>query len=98
MADGVVIRVRVTPRASRNAVQGKRSDGVIVLRVLAPPVDGAANKACRELLAELLGVAKTTVTITGGETARDKRFAVSGITEAKVQDRLSALPMVQCGE
>lgn len=51
------VSVRVTPRASSNAVSGFR-DGVLHLRLTAPPVEGAANEACRAFVAEILGVPK----------------------------------------
>jgi Uncharacterized conserved protein len=94
----VVVRVRVTPRADRNAVVGWRaSDGVLLLRVSAAPVDGAANRACTELVAQALGVRKSTVTLVGGATARDKRFSVTGLTEAECAERLARLPHVGDG-
>ena len=49
------LKVRVQPRASRNEVTGWR-DGVLSVRLTAPPVEGAANRACRDFLADLLGV------------------------------------------
>jgi uncharacterized protein (TIGR00251 family) len=86
------LRVRVQPRASRNEVTGWR-DGVLHVRLTAPPVEGAANAACREFLAELLGVKRAQVELVGGEKSREKRFRVSGLTdaeiEAKIKDRLA---------
>jgi uncharacterized protein YggU (UPF0235/DUF167 family) len=90
------VSVRVTPRADRNAVAGVRpSDGALVLRTTAPPVDGAANRACLELVAEALGVRRSAVTLAGGATSRDKRFAVAGITDAERDARLATLPRVE---
>ena len=89
----VTITVRVTPRGGRDAVIGWRaSDSVLLLRVAAPPVDGAANKAVIELLAATLGVKRGQVTLLSGETARDKRFKVEGITADALRERLSDLP------
>ena len=92
----VTIRVRVTPRADRSAVVGVRaSDGTLLVRVSAPPVDGAANKVCTELVAHALGVRKSAVTLAGGATARDKQFHVTGLTEAERDARLANLPRIE---
>ncbi len=69
---GSVIAVRVTPRASRDAVV--EAGGAIALRVTAPPADGAANAAARRLLAQALGVAPSRLTLVSGASARAKRF------------------------
>ena len=95
--ESVTLRVRVTPRGGRDAVIGVR-DGVLHVRVAAPPVDGAANRACQELVARLLGLRRFQVVLTGGETARDKRFAVSGISPDTLAERLAALPALPDGD
>lgn len=75
--DGIQLDLRVTPRASRAAVGGQHGERLIV-RVNAPPVDGAANDAVRAALAEAFGVSRAAVTLVRGETARDKTVAVTG--------------------
>lgn len=91
----VMITVRVTPRGGRDAVIGWRaSDEVLLLRVAAPPVDGAANKAVIELVAETFGVKRGQVVLTGGETSRDKRFRVDDLRADTLKERLSQLPAV----
>jgi uncharacterized protein YggU (UPF0235/DUF167 family) len=70
----------------------RAADGVLLLRVAAPPVDGAANRACLGLVAQALGVKRGQVTLAGGETARDKRFTVTGLSEEERRDRLGRLP------
>src|SRR5205807_2437423 len=74
------LKVRVQPRASRNEVVGWR-EGTLVLRLTAPPVEGAANRACRDFLADLFGVKRAEVELLSGEKSRDKRFRVSGLSE-----------------
>ena len=85
---GVSIRVKVQPRASKNQVAGFM-EGVVKLRLTAPPVDGAANKACCEFLAGLLGVAKSRVEITQGQTGRNKTIRIEGISADAVLKKLS---------
>ena len=77
--NGVIINVRVVPRASRSGPAGVR-DGALLLRLHAPPVEGAANAEVVDVLADLLGVARTSVTILSGHHNRRKRVEVAGIT------------------
>jgi uncharacterized protein (TIGR00251 family) len=83
-----VLRLRVQPRASRDAILGWQ-DGVLRVRVTAPPVEGAANAAVVALVAKALGVAPSTVRVVGGERGRDKRVRVAGLTDADVRTRLA---------
>jgi len=76
---GVSFRVIVQPRASKNQLAGFL-EGAVKLRLAAPPVDGAANKACCEFLAGLLGVAKSRVDIIRGQTGRNKTIRIEGIS------------------
>jgi len=69
--------VRLTPRSSSNRVDGV-IDGVLRLRVTAPAVEGAANTALLQLLAEELGVARRDVRIIAGATSRQKLVVVDG--------------------
>jgi uncharacterized protein (TIGR00251 family) len=76
---GVVLNVRVVPRAARTGIAGER-DGALVVRVAAPPVEGAANEALVEFFATALGVPRRAVTIRSGERGRRKRVAIDGVT------------------
>ncbi|WP_054301166.1 DUF167 domain-containing protein [Gemmobacter sp. LW-1] len=69
---GAEFSLRVTPRASRNALT--EDDGQLRCQVTAVPEDGRANAAVTELLAAALGVAKSRLTLVRGATARDKLF------------------------
>jgi len=71
------IEVKLTPRASRDEIKGMR-DGVLLVRVTAPPVDGAANKAMRKLIAKRAGVAPSRVQVARGERGRSKLVAIEG--------------------
>jgi len=85
-----LLTIRVIPRASRSGVDGMR-DGAIVVRLNAPPVDGAANQALIDLLASSLHVPKRAVSIVSGERARLKRVRVDGITIDTAMRRLGLL-------
>jgi uncharacterized protein len=73
-----LLRVRVQPGASRNEIAGQR-DGVVIVRVTAPPVDGKANKAACKLLAETCGIAPSSVEIVRGESRHDKVVRLRGL-------------------
>jgi uncharacterized protein (TIGR00251 family) len=84
-----VIAVRVQPRAARNELAGER-DGRLLLRVTAPPVEGAANEAACKLLAGVLGVPARRVAVLSGHRARDKLLRIDGVDEADVRARLGS--------
>jgi len=83
-ADGVAIDVRVIPRARKSGFGGER-DGALVVRVAAPPADGAANDALIEFLSSALRVPRRAITIVSGERGRRKRIAISGVTTDAVR-------------
>lgn len=87
---GIELRVHVQPRASRNEITGWR-EGSLAIRLTAPPVEGAANKACREFLAEAFGLKRADVELVSGEKSREKRFRLTGLSEAELGERLRAL-------
>ncbi|MBK8002884.1 MAG: YggU family protein [Gemmatimonadetes bacterium] len=89
--DGIRIALQVQPRASRSEVLGLQGDALKV-RVQAPPVEGAANQAVVELVAEALGVRRGAVSLVAGETGRRKVVAVAGITAAEAARRLRLEP------
>ncbi|HEY3330532.1 MAG TPA: DUF167 domain-containing protein [Capsulimonadaceae bacterium] len=70
------ITVRVTPRSSRNELRYEA--GALSAKLNAPPVDGAANEACRELIADTLHIAKSRVAVIKGHKSRIKTLAVEG--------------------
>lgn len=76
--DVVRFAVHVQPRASRSEIAGLHGDAMKV-RLGAPPVDGAANAALIELLADALGVSRRNVQIVGGEHSRSKLVEVVGV-------------------
>ncbi len=78
-ADGCVITLKVVPRASRTAIE-RSADGSIVVRLTAPPVDGAANEALVRALADRFRIAKSAVRIAAGATGRRKRVVLAGVS------------------
>lgn len=82
--DCVSFRVRVTPRASRDAVLDVR-EGILRVALSAPPVDGAANSALIKLLAKALGVSKSRVQIGRGQRSREKLVRVQGLSAKDVR-------------
>jgi len=82
-----MLAVRVIPRARKTEIAGTREDALLV-RLAAPPVEGAANEALIEFLADRLHVARRAVRIVSGERGRAKRVAVSGVTAQQILARL----------
>jgi uncharacterized protein (TIGR00251 family) len=82
-ADGVLLRVRVQPRANVTQVEGVHGEQ-LRLRVAAPPLAGAANAACIVLLAKTFGIRRAQVRLHTGAKSRDKLFCITGLTLAEV--------------
>jgi uncharacterized protein len=90
LPDGVTLRIKVQPRASKNEIQGIM-EGALRVRLTSPPVDGEANAACSVFLGQVLGVAKSKVEIVGGHTSRVKVVKVAGLSRQQVLDRVNCL-------
>lgn len=89
MGDGCQLTVKATPRASRNEIAGAEA-GWLRVRLQAPPVDGKANAALVEFLAETLDLPKRAVTVVSGETGRIKKVRVAGVSAAAARAKLGA--------
>lgn len=87
---GVSFVVAVQPRASRAAIEGVLGEALKV-RLTAPPVDGAANKQCVELLAKAFGVPKSKVVIVSGASSKRKRVRILHEDLSAIEDELAAL-------
>ena len=70
---GIIFKIYVQPRASRNSFAGIHGDALKV-RITAPPIDGEANKMCIQYLAKRLGLAKSSMEIVSGHTGRRKQI------------------------
>lgn len=86
---GATFAVRVQPRAKKNAVLGEVGEA-LKLALTAPPVEGRANQACIEFLAELLNVPRASITIAAGQSSRNKVIRVRGLTATQIEERLRA--------
>jgi uncharacterized protein (TIGR00251 family) len=84
---GVELDVRVIPRAKRTEAAGLRN-GALLVRLAAPPVDGAANTALVAFLASTLGVPSRAVQLLSGERGRQKRILIAGAEVAQVESAL----------
>lgn len=84
------IAIRVQARARRDEITAVR-DGVLVVRVSAPALEGRANRAVGKLLADRLGVAPTQVTIVRGERSREKVLEIRGVDQAQADAALGLL-------
>jgi uncharacterized protein (TIGR00251 family) len=88
-ATGVDLDLRVIPRARKTGLAGER-DGRLLVRLVAPPLEGAANDALISFLAGLLKVPRRAVRIVAGERGRQKRVAIDGLDPETVRARLLA--------
>ena len=82
-----LIDVRVIPRAPRTRVDGTRG-GALLIRLAAPPVDGAANDALIAFLSDALALPRRNIRIVSGERSRDKRVAIEGLDETTARAHL----------
>src|SRR5690606_38633873 len=81
--DDTIVAVIVVPRASRAQIDGEH-DGLLRVRVAAPPVEGAANAALVEHLARVCRLPRRAVTLVSGDTSRRKRVRLAGVSPADV--------------
>ena len=91
--DGLVFKVYVQPKSSRNQISGLHGDA-IKIRITSPPVAGAANKACIRFLAKQLGLSRSCLEIISGHTSRTKRLLIKVPLEDQIdlQERIRNWP------
>jgi len=85
---GVTFAVRVQPRASKSGVAGEL-DGILKIRLAAPPVDGEANEELIHFLARFFGVPRANVSIISGSTSKNKIVKVSGVSPNDAKRKLN---------
>lgn len=79
VTEGIVLNLHVQPKSSRMAFAGLYGSS-LKLKVQPPPVDGAANKACRQFLAKRFRVSKSSVVLKSGANSSEKAFLIAGIS------------------
>ena len=84
-ATGVELDIRVIPRAKRTMLDGER-DGAVLVRLAAPPVEGAANDALIRYFADTLRLPRHAVRILSGQRGRRKRVAIDGVTADSMRE------------
>ena len=87
VGDQAFLKVHLVPRSSRNEVVGRRGD-VVCIKLSAPPVENAANKALIEFVADLLQIKKNQVEIVAGHKSRDKTLRISGVPQSELASRI----------
>jgi uncharacterized protein (TIGR00251 family) len=95
---GAALTVRVTPRARRTEIAGFLEDGILRIRIAAPPVEGKANAALVEFLAKVLSVRKNRIEVVAGDKSLDKIISVTDLSADEVQRRVNAWLGAQTGE
>lgn len=83
-----LLPVRVTPRASKTEILDVVG-GRLRIRLQAPPVEGAANKALEEFLAKVFSVPKSSVSVERGGTGREKMLRIAGLSEEAARRKLA---------
>ena len=88
--DGIILGVKARPGAKRNQVVGEHA-GNLRVAVTAAPEKGKANEAIAKVLAEALGCKTSEVVQISGQSSRDKKFLIAGMSEAELSERLKTL-------
>ena len=86
-AGGVNFKVFVQPRAARNQIIGVH-DTALKISLTAPPVDGAANRLCRDFLAKTLKLPKGRIEVVGGLKSRRKTVHIKDMSGTELLDLL----------
>jgi len=90
--NGVILSIYVQPKASKTEFVGMHGDA-LKFRVAAPPVDGEANSAVCRYLAKLFSIPRREVSIYSGQSSRNKRIQLMGVTEDRIRTTFN-LPKV----
>lgn len=87
VATGICLEIQVQPRSSRNQVVGEQ-DGRLKIKLTAPPVEGEANQALINYLAQLLQIPKKNIKLLKGESSRLKLVEIIGINKQEFISKL----------
>lgn len=88
--EGVLLPVRAQPGARKAGVLGEQA-GSLKVAVTAPPQEGRANQALLEVLREALDLKRSQIELASGETSREKKFLVRGLTREELSSRIARL-------
>ncbi|MGI6225339.1 MAG: DUF167 domain-containing protein [Peptococcales bacterium] len=86
--NGLLIKIKVQPRASKNEIKGVQGNAIKV-RLTSPPVDGAANLACQNFFAQICDLPKSQVQIVAGLTSRNKTLLIEGLSKGTFMNIIS---------
>lgn len=89
--DQVILRFHVQPRAKRNQITELLGDGAFRIRLTAPPVEGKANQALIEFLADALDISRSQIAILAGEKSRQKLVGFKAIEKKILLTKLASL-------
>lgn len=87
--EGCILPVRAQPGARKNALLGEHG-GALKVAVTAPPEAGRANDALVELLRKQLNLKRSQIELIAGQTSRDKKFLIRGVTKSDLEAKLAA--------
>ncbi len=85
---GLVIKVRAAPGASRNKVMGLYGES-LKIAVTAAPENGKANHRLLQVLAKALALPNHQVLLLAGDKARDKKVCIQGLSSEELRQRLA---------
>ena len=85
---GLTVRLHVLPRAKRGELAGLHN-GALKVKVMAPPVENAANRAVIDLFSELLGISKSNLKILAGNKSREKLLQIQGLSMVDFMNLIS---------
>ena len=89
-AEGCILPVHAQPGAKKAAVGGEHG-GALKIAVTAPPEDGRANDALVEVLRDTLGLKRSQIDLIGGQTCRDKKFLIRGMSRVELESLVATL-------
>ena len=85
---GIIFQVRVLPRSSKNLIAGV-SEGMLKIKLTAPPVEGAGNEMLIKFLSEKLNIPKSKISIVRGQSSRSKTILAEGLSAAALEELTS---------
>lgn len=89
-AEGIRVEIKVQPRAFRNQIAGMQG-GYLRIKLTAPPVDGAANRALIDFLASELNTAKSNINLVRGVNSKNKLIEIKGISKAEFLSHINPI-------